>query len=394
VIHIVGYSGLPLPPESAALVAQAHRVVAPASLLEAMGIAAERRLPFHNTIPDLAACIRMAHQQGDICILASGDPLLFGLGASLAPYLAEEAVRIWPAVSSLQLLAAALARPWHNWRVVSIHGRNHLHGLWASLTHAAETVVFTDPQHGPAWLGRLLLEREAGEAFLIHVGEGLGTSRQRISTLTPAQATNTHFEDPNLVLVERTGPGLLFSCDAEGLAHDGTITKPATRALALGLLDPCPEAVFWDVGAGSGLVGLDAVRRMPYGQAFAIEPQTQRVAFLRANRKHTRAWMLEIIPSPLAEAASSLPRPSHVFWGGGMTEPNLAILAERLLPHGRIVASMVRLEAVEMLRRCAPALGLQLELHHLQHAVAAPLADGSRLVPSNPVFLALLTPTS
>jgi precorrin-6Y C5,15-methyltransferase (decarboxylating) len=393
VIHIVGYSGLPLPPESAALVAQAHRVVAPASLLEAMGIAAERRLPFHNTIPDLAACIRMAHQQGDICILASGDPLLFGLGASLVPYLAGEAVRIWPAVSSLQLLAAALARPWHNWRVVTIHGRNHLHGLWASLTHAAETVVFTDPQHGPAWLGRLLLEREAGDAFLLHVGEGLGTGDQRICTLTPAQAAGTQFAAPNLVLIERTSPGLLFPFAAE-LAHDGTITKPATRALALGLLDPCPEAVFWDVGAGSGLVGLDAVRRITYGQAFAIEPHPKRRDFLRTNRKHTRAWMLEIIPSPLAEAAPRLPPPSHVFWGGGMTESNLSILATHLLPHGRIVASMVRLEAVEMLRRCAPALGLQLELHHLQHAVAAPLAGGSRLVPSNPVFLALLTPTS
>lgn len=389
-IHILG---LPadgtLPPGHAATLAEARWVAGAHATLEALGIPEERRLPLGRDMADLAAAIQQRANGGaTVAVVAGGDPLLFGLGASLLPHLGRESVAVHPAPSSLQLLAARLGRPWHGWRIVSVHGRHDPAPLLAALTHAAETLVFTDPERGPAWLGRLLLDRGAGEAFLLHVGEALGQPGERVRTLPPAEAAAASFRQPNLVLAQRLGPGPAPAVDEAWI--QGTVSKPATRALALQLLAPGPEAVFWDAGAGSGAVAMEAAARIPHGAVFALERDPGRLAAVRALRAQARAWMVETIPGHLADTAPSLPRPTHVFWGGGMSAANLEVLAGCLAPGGRLVASFVRLEVLEVLRQGSGRLGLAMTLHQLQHSVAQPLAGGTRLAPHNPVFLALL----
>ncbi len=392
VIHILGLDPVgDLPPCTATLLADAQYVVGAATVLESLDIPQERRLPMGRDMADLAAIIRQHHATGaTVVVLGSGDPLFFGIGASLVPQLGDLPLMVHPSTSSLQLLAARLHRPWHNWRVVSLHGRDDTTGLLAALTHAAETLILTDPGHDPAWIARLLLARGAGEAFCLHVGECLGRPGERLRSLSLAKAAGTVFQHPNLVLAERLGPGPTPAMDEAWVHGQGPVSKPATRALALTLLAPGPEATFWDVGAGSGAVAFEAAAHIPQGAVFALERDPTRLAALHANRARARAWMVEIIPGDLATTAPNLPRPSHIFWGGGTHATHLRLLADCLAPGGRLVVSFVRLEVFEILRQHAPQLGLTFSLHHLQHSVGQALADGLRLVPHNPVFLALL----
>ncbi|MEJ5243315.1 MAG: precorrin-6y C5,15-methyltransferase (decarboxylating) subunit CbiE [Desulfomicrobiaceae bacterium] len=391
-IHLVGIAaGKTLPAEDAELLRTAAHVAGAPAILDALGVPEEKRLPMGRDMAALGRRLRELSTQGQgIVVVANGDPLFFGLGASLLPHLCQCPTTVHPAPACLQLLAAALKRPWWKWRVTSLHGRDDVFALLASLTHAQESFVLTDPKHDPAWIGTLLAERGADESFILHVGECLGLAEERIQHLSPAAAAHASFRQPNVVLAERLGPGPAPSVDGVPLSHDGTISKTATRALAMALLAPGPQAVFWDAGAGAGTMALEAAARISHGMVFALEHSPQRLAAIHTNRVHARAWMVEIVPGPMAQTAPTLPRPSHIFWGGGITACNLEVLRQCLRPGGRMVASFVRLEVLEMLRQHAPRLGLTLSLHHLQHSHAEPLAGGTRLVPANPVFLALM----
>lgn len=389
-IHIVGvFPGKTLPAEKARLLVEATFVVGPPALLHAFDVPKDKRLPMGRDMAALGRRMRELHSQGqDIVVLANGDPLFFGLGASILPHLCGCATTVHPAPSCLQLLAAALKRPWCKWRITSLHGKDEAFAVLASLTHAPETLVLTDPHHDPAWIGKLLAGRGAENAFVLHVGECLGLAEERIQHLSPAQAAHATFRHPNVVLVERQGPGPAPCVDGVPIIHDGTISKPATRAMAIALLAPGPDAVFWDAGAGSGTVALEAAARISLGMVFALEHSPQRLAAIHTNRILTRTWMVEIVPGPMAHTAPTLPRPTHIFWGGGMDVRNLEILGQCLRPGGCMVASFVRLEILGMLREHAPRLGLELTIHHIQHSRTEPLASGTRLVPANPVFLA------
>jgi precorrin-6Y C5,15-methyltransferase (decarboxylating) len=391
-IHILGtFPGKTLPAHEAELLAAAAHVAGAPAILDALGVPKEKRLPMGRDMAALGHRMRELDTQGQsVAVLANGDPLFFGLGASLLPHLCGCPTAVHPAPSCLQLLAAALKRPWWKWRVTSLHGKDDVLALLASLTHAQETFVLTDPKHDPAWIGTLLAERGADESFVLHVGECLGLAEERIQHLSPAAAAHAAFQQPNVVLAERLGPGPAPNVDHVPLSHDGTISKTATRALAMALLAPGPEAVFWDAGAGAGTMALEAAARISHGMVFALEHSPRRLAAIHTNRIHARAWMVEIVSGPMAQTAPTLPRPSHIFWGGGMHPQNLEVLSRCLCPGGRMVASFVRLEVLHMLEEHAPRLGLGLCIHHLQHCQAEPLAGGTRLVPANPVFLALM----
>lgn len=414
-IHVVGLGLCPehRSPELLRLVRSASTVAGGRKTLDEMGIEKGRRLALTSMArfsADLRS--RAAESAGDICVLADGDPLLFGIGASLLRFFDPDELTFHPNVSALQAACARLGLPWHDCTALSLHGREDLGPLFAALTHGRLAALYTDARMSPDAVARLLLDRGV-TGWRMHVAEALCSPGERLTTATLAEAAQRSWHPLNIVVLERTETPpvtLALGLDEGALAReDGLMTKQPVRALALSLLRLAPDSVLWDLGAGSGAVSLEAARLLTRGRVVAVERRAGRAAQVRDNVARTGAWLVEVAESSLedflndrmreaSEAAQartgdtpeSAPRPdapTHVFLGGGASAPVLLSCAGLLRPGGRMVVAAVLLSTLETARSVIEELGWPLAVHQLMHHAGAPLGNDLRLVPSNPVFL-------
>lgn len=418
-IHVVGIGLCPehRSPELMRLVRSAAIVAGGRKILDEMGIEKERRLTL-TSVARFAADLRShaAKTTDDICVLADGDPLLYGIGASLLRFFEHGELTFHPNVSALQAACARFGLPWHDCAALSLHGREDLTLLFAALTHGRLAALYTDARMSPDAVARLLSERGV-TGWRMHVAEALCSPEERLTTATLAEAAERPWHPLNIVVLERTETPpvtLALGLDEGALAReDGLMTKQPVRALALSLLRLAPDSALWDLGAGSGAVSLEAARLLTRGRVTAVERRSGRATQIRDNVTRTGAWLVEVVEASLedflnarmrdeAEArtdtADSSPvshaappacphGPTHVFLGGGASDPVLLSCARLLRPGGRMVAAAVLLSTLETVRAVIHGLGWPLTVHQLMYHASAPLGADLRLVPSNPVFL-------
>jgi precorrin-6Y C5,15-methyltransferase (decarboxylating) len=433
-IHVLGLGlcAAHRSPEMADLISSADLVAGGTRLLDELGIEEHRRLAL-TSLDEFATRIRDRARNENVCVLADGDPLLYGIGASLLRFFAPHELTFHPNVSAMQTACARFGLPWHDCRALSLHGRSDLAPLFAALSHDSLVALYTDRQHSPDAIAELLLERGV-KGWRMHVAENLCAPQERLTTLTLAEATQRTWHALNLVLLERTQTPPLtleLGLDDGALAHDqGLMTKQPVRAFALSLLRLTPHATLWDLGAGSGAVSLEAARLLGKGRVVAVERQTHRVRHIRENVERTGAWLVEVVHASLEEFleeengsyrtygthgtykkadkaqakrpaflqhtshmsytthmsySSSLP--THIFLGGGASAPVLAQCAALLSPGGRMVVAAVLLSTLEAARATITQMGWPLTVHQLMHHASSPLGADLRLAPSNPVFL-------
>lgn len=393
-IHVLGLGLCPAhrSPEILDLIRSADFVAGGRRLLDELHIEEERRLALAS-LDEFAANIRDRAQNGTVCVLADGDPLLYGIGASLLRFFAPPELTFHPNVSALQTACARFGLPWHDCKIVSLHGRSDLVPLFAALTHERLVALYTDQQHSPDAIARLLLERGV-KGWRMHVAENLCNAEERLTTLALAEAAQRRWHALNLVVLERTeAPPLTLELglDESALAHaEGLMTKQPVRAFALSLLRLAPDSTLWDLGAGSGAVSLEAARLLSKGQVVAVERQAERARHIKENVTRTGAWLVEVVHTSLEEFlgdGNSSPRPTHIFLGGGASSPILTQCAALLSPGGRLVVAAVLLSTLETTRAVINGLGWPLTVHQLMHHASSPLGADLRLVPSNPIFL-------
>lgn len=392
-IHVLGLGLCPAhrSPEILDLIRAADLVAGGRKLLDELHIEEERRLALAS-LDEFAACIRDRAQSGNVCVLADGDPLLFGIGASLLRFFAPHELTFHPNVSALQTACARIGLPWHDCKIVSLHGRSDLAPLFASLTHEHLVALYTDRQHSPDAIAELLLQRGV-KGWRMHVAENLCGAEEKLTTLTLAEAAQRRWHALNLVLLERTeNPPLTLELglDENALAHaEGLMTKQPVRAFALSLLRLAPDSALWDLGAGSGAVSLEAARLLSKGQVVAVERQPERARHIKENVARTGAWLVEVVQASLEEflEEGTSPSPTHIFLGGGASTPIITQCAALLSPGGRLVVAAVLLSTLETARAVISQLGWPLTVHQLMHHASSPLGSDLRLVPSNPVFL-------
>lgn len=431
-IHVLGLGLCPAhrSPEMLALIRAADTVAAGQRLLDELEIEDHRRLVL-GPMDEFAARIRACAASGTVCVLADGDPLLYGLGASLLRHFAAHELSFHPNLSAMQTACSRFGLPWHDCDIVSLHGRSDLAPLLSALTHGRLAALYTDRRHSPDAIAKLLRERGV-RGWRMHVAESLCLAQERLTTLTLAEAAQRQWRTPNLVLLERTqAPPLTLELGLEesALAHvDGLMTKQPVRAVALSLLRLTPEAVLWDLGAGSGAVSLEAARLLGKGRVVAVERHPDRARQIRENVARTGAWLVEVAEVAIEEflgvekkngtygtngtyekadqvqggreachashsshtthsSHSSSPPPTRIFLGGGASVPVLLRCADLLSPGGRMVVAAVLLSTLENARAVISGLGWPLTVHQLMHHASSPLGTDLRLVPSNPVFL-------
>lgn len=354
------------------------------------------RFVIQGNLAELLERLRSGRTGGHPVVLASGDPLLYGIGSYLARHLGRQAVRILPAVSGVQLAFARLGEPWHDARILSAHGRDLLPVVREALA-AAKVAILTDPVNTPARVAAALAGAGMEGDCRAFVGENLGGPGERLYEGTLQEAAGWHEAGPRSVLVLLRDPArvrgrrLHFGCSEELFAHqDGLITKAEARAVILARLALREGAVVWDVGAGSGAVAIEAAGLIGWGRVFAVERDPRQLVHLRANAARSGYLHLVVVEGEAPTALAGLPAPEAVFVGGhgGRLGEILQVVSTRLAPGGRVVLAAATLESVGAGTQALAAAGLAWEMVQLWAARGRALpGGGTRLEASNPVFV-------
>ena len=301
----------------------------------------------------------LAARGRNVCVLASGDPFFYGVGAVLANHVAPDETLVVPAPSSFSLAAARLHWALPDIALVSLHGRA-LERIKPHLHPGARVLALTSDREGPEALARLLAETGFGESRLT-VLEALGGAKERIRSTTAAGFDFTDIAELNVVGIEvKAAPGARVIAYTPGLAddlfeHDGQISKREIRAVTLSSLAPLKDQLLWDIGAGSGSIAIEWMLAHPSLRAAAIEARTDRAARIRRNAAAFGVPELEVVEGRAPEALAGLATPDAVFIGGGASEPGVLDTAiAALKPGGRLVANAVTLETeAELIARHA-----------------------------------------
>ena len=288
------------------------------------------------------------------CVLASGDPMLHGIGATLMRRLGPGRVRVHPHVSAFAIACARLGWPTADVELVSAVGRPP-EVLARSLQPGRRIVAYVSGSDGASGVARVLRERGFGRSRMV-VLEQLGGEGERVTESTAAEWGQRTVGELHCVAVDcHPDPGAASLSRMPGLPddayeHDGQLTKQAVRAVTLAALEPGPGLQLWDVGAGSGSIGIEWLRAEPTARAVAIEARAARAERAARNALALGVPQLVIQTGEAPAALAGLSEPDAIFIGGGLTSPGLlAHCWEALRPGGRLVANAVTLESERVL---------------------------------------------
>lgn len=357
---------------------------------------AAEKIEIGKGLSTLLPAIRSAARDRRVVVLASGDPLYYGVGAYLVRALGPENVRVYPNVSSVAAAFARIRHPWQDVRVVSLHGRDGAAQLLAAAGEADWVAVFTDPTHTPAQVARLLLQNEV-TGFEMCILENMGTAAERISWLAPQSAAASAFADPNLVVLKRSPqaaaspprPLFLGMPDEQFDHQNGLITKAEVRVLALSRLQLRPRDTLWDLGAGSGSLAIEAAVFIRSGLIFAVEQNPERIQQIRRNAARFGVSNLSAVQAVLPEGLEPLPDPDRIFIGGGGRNLGAIIrqAASRLKPGGRMVVNTVLLDTIQSAVAAMQQLGWEADLVQAQISRSQRMPWSLRMTAHNPVWI-------
>ena len=352
---------------------------------EALIPRAKRRplLPFPAAMDGIR---RFREAGGNAAVLLSGDAGLYGMLGILENHFGREALRVYPGISSIQALCAYLGMRWQDARILSAHGR----ALSSSaLCHFARThslvLLLMDEAHDPHW-ARQSLDSGGLSALGLIVGERLSYPDQRVMPYEPREY------DPLCVaaiLNDAPESGLppVGIDDAAFIRGKTPMTKREIRAQVISALRLRPDAVVWDIGAGTGSVSVECARQCPLGTVYAVERDAEALELIGRNQARFRLQNIEIIAGAAPEALRDLPAPTHVFLGGTGGQAG-AILRhlEGLDSAVSLCATAVSMESAAMYTRLLSGYdgftAMQLAVSRLERA------GGVRLFRAqNPVFV-------
>ncbi len=300
--------------------------------------------PFERSIEVL-----LAQRGRPVVVLASGDPFLYGVGATLSRHVAAAEMKVIPAPSSFSLAASRLGWPLQDVALVSLHGRS-LDLIRPHLHPGRKILALTSDGQGPQALARLLVGAGFGPSQFT-VLEALGGRQERVLTQKAADFAATEINALNVCGIEVTaGEGarilpLSSGLDDDLFEHDGQITKRDIRAITLSALAPRRGELLWDIGAGSGSIGIEWMLADASMKAIAIEASPQRAARIGRNAAAFGVPGLAVVEGDAPDALAGLPEPDAIFIGGGGSDADVMNAAIAALKRGgRLVANAVTTE--------------------------------------------------
>lgn len=362
---------------------------------------------FIQAIGEIRTQLASADTSRCIVILASGDPLFFGLGRLLLEELSPEQLTFHPHVSSVQLAFHRIKVPWQDARAISIHGRS-MEQLTVTLQQGVEKIaVLTDRTNTPNAIARLLMALELSQRYEFWVCENLGGSDERVQCLPVSEVLNNTFTPLNVVVLLRKSelndqPLDINSLPRLGLADElflsfsdrpGLMTKREVRILILGELALQPGVTIWDIGAGTGSVAIEMARLSEQSQVYAIEKTAIGSTLIEQNCRRLHVNNVISIHGSAPDMLQHLPSPHRVFIGG--SGGNLTAILDtcnvRLVPDGILVLALATLEHLNRAIDWLNSHHWQYRLLQVQISRSVPVGELTRFTPLNPVTILTAT---
>lgn len=325
-------------------------------------------------------------------LLYSGDTGFYSGASKLLPMLRAFGIsaRVLPGISSVQLLSAAIGRPWQDWKLVSAHGCACDPAAQCLTAEGRPVFFLTGGTETPATLCAKLADAGLGDAHAI-IGENLGTPQEHLAFGTAQTLAAKTFAPLSVLLIEHT---VLPARRTPGFPDDAFIrgevpmTKQEVRAAALAKLAVRPTDTLWDVGAGTGSVSVELALAAPRGHVYAVECAPDACALIRQNREKFHAYNLSLIEGAAPQVLANLPAPDAVFIGGtkgSMAEVVDAALAKN--PNARLCISAIALETLSAAIAALAAHGQTAEVTQLAVSRTRPAGKLHLLMANNPIFL-------
>ncbi len=330
-------------------------------------------------------------------VLATGDPLFFGVAGFMIKRFGKRAVEVVPNVSTVAEAFARIKEPWAGARVLSAHGRSgSLASICREAADADRLAVFTDTLNTPSKIASALLAAGV-DGFKVFVCEALGTRQERVISGTLKHiAARRKFHPLNVMLLLRPETRRIqayaVGIPDEEFAHTaGMITKEEIRVVSLSKLGVRSGSVVWDIGAGCGSVSIEAALSAPLGRVYAFEKKKERAAKIRANRKKFNTLNVTVVEgvAPDCIVAAKPPAPDAVFIGGGGTglPAILRYVSRRLKAGGTLVVNAVTIESAGAAFGFLKKKGWDREMAVISLSKARDAGPLSMLKAANPVFI-------
>jgi precorrin-6Y C5,15-methyltransferase (decarboxylating) len=348
------------------------------------------RVPWPAPLVPALRTLPADHSGRRVVVLASGDPMLAGIGGSLVRLFGASAVEVVPHPSSVTLACARLGWALEETTVVADVGRP-VELLIPHITPGRRLLVLGSDTGTPAQVAALLRAVGHGASRLVALAQ-LGGTRERRFTGTAADWPHPETDALVVTAVEVVAdPGTVPLPTVPGLpddayAHDGQLTKRDVRAVTLSRLVPLPGQLLWDVGAGAGSIGIEWMRVHPSCRAVAVESDPVRAGRIGTNAARLGVPDLRVVPGRAPDVLAGLPRPDAVFVGGGATTPLLLdVCWEALPPGGRLVVNAVTVQSEAVLAEWHARCGGSLT--RLSVATAEPVGGFTGWKPAMPVTI-------
>ncbi len=344
-----------------------------------------------------------------VVVLATGDPLCHGIAGFLQSRLCIDACEVLPNLSMVQLACARLGMPWQNLKVASVHGKDAgewdsqagpQQGMYALLHQIIEhdqLAIYTSPDNTPGRIARMLVASGMDAQFQIAVAEKLQQPGERVLTqCSVAEVAKLEFAEPNIVLLWRDTPRVekvRFGLDDQSFAQrkpeKGLITKREVRAVSLARMQLRRNSVIWDIGAGSGSVGIEAARLCPDGQVYAIEKNAADIDNAQQNQRDFAVHNYLLRHAKAPDGLDQWPDPDAIFIGGsgGNLAELIRLCLSRLKPQGWLVMNFVTFENVSVAIETLKQLNADWDITQLQTSRSRPILHMHRLAAENPVWL-------
>jgi precorrin-6Y C5,15-methyltransferase (decarboxylating) len=355
---------------------------------------AGEKLTIKGALDPLLERVASLAEDNNVCLLASGDPLFFGIGSTVVKRLGAEHVEIIPQPSSMQLAFARAGLAWDDAVLTSVHGRA-IYGLVSRLRRAKKAAVFTDNENSPARIASHFLEY-GDAAWSAWVCEHLSGPEERVRTFDLVSLAECRDISPlNVLLLQRPAdwrpppvvPFLPEEMFAKKMPKAGLITKREIRMLSIAALQLRPESVVWDIGAGSGSIAIEAALLASHGSVYAVEVDAECAGYCRDNVRALSTDNVRVVEGRAPEALVDLDDPDAVFVGGskGSMEEIISVALERLKPGGRLVVNAITFENVAETYAAFRARRIDPEVTLLQVSRGVPLARYLRYEALNPI---------
>lgn len=414
-VHVIGIGYRPLNERAREILLKADHVLTSNRLFEIFKRYDEfnelkEKVRMINRIDETMDFIRSNFQKAAVVLLASGDPLFFGIGRKVIGELGEDRVEVLPDLSSMQVAFSKIGETWDDAFLMSLHGgpdpekRRRLpyeiDDIPALLKKHYKIAVLTDRENNPAEIARRVLGVTEDGQPKIFVCERLGYPDEKITSGTPGEIAGISFSDPNVVILinKEQGckgeniskdAGLIFGLTEGEIAHSrGLITKDEIRAVSIYKLRLPKRGILWDIGAGSGSVSIEAAKLLPGMKVFAIEKNDEQIANIKENKLRFGTPNVTVTCGEAPEALKDLPSPDRVFIGGsgGRLAGIIRLIRERM-SRGVVVLNAVTLETLNEGILDLENSGFQTDVSQVSVSRSKELGGQRQMAALNPVFV-------